>query len=306
MSYALLGNVAFDVLNAPTQFSERHSASFVTHEVLAGKPRLQAMGLGLTEITLQIALHHQLGSVDGRYQALLSAKNRQEALALVLGQSVFKGHFVITDISSQSLQTDAQGQALRRDVSLTLMEFIGNTAQGGVGAALRLAGKSPLAALLPASATQFYRKATFLISKGIQVYRQTRRVIGEARQVIQVVKGLRHHPLEAIEKLPAVVANLAKASGNLAEVTGFGNSFRTLANPIIGTVDFLGELSDTAHQLRIAKNAFEEGIQSKQIGNWVDRGEQALGLADRTLENLARPTAKLTAWVASRSDKGGI
>lgn len=61
MSYALLGNIAFDLLNAPSGLDERRSATFAEHQVLSGKPKLQAMGLDLTEITLQLSLHHQLG-----------------------------------------------------------------------------------------------------------------------------------------------------------------------------------------------------------------------------------------------------
>ena len=85
MNFALLGNIAFDLLNAPTAFDERRSANYAEHAVLSGKPRLQAMGLDLTEITLQLKLHHQLAPVDERYQALIAAKEKQEALALVLG-----------------------------------------------------------------------------------------------------------------------------------------------------------------------------------------------------------------------------
>lgn len=80
--YFMLGNIAFEPVNL-TDFSETHSADFAEHAVLKGKPRLQAMGEKLTEFSLAIRLHHKIGGVESRYQALLAAKAKQEALALI-------------------------------------------------------------------------------------------------------------------------------------------------------------------------------------------------------------------------------
>ena len=64
--------------------------------------------------------------MESRYQALLAAKAKQEALALMWG-SKYKGNFVITDISSTTLFTDGKGNALAREMNISLREFVGNS-----------------------------------------------------------------------------------------------------------------------------------------------------------------------------------
>ncbi|WP_460036609.1 phage tail protein, partial [Mannheimia haemolytica] len=96
--YFMLGNIAFEPVNL-TEFSEQHTAEFAEHAVLKGKPRLQAMGEKLNELNFSLRLHHTIGGVESRYQALLEAKAKQAALALIWG-SRYKGDYVIVDISS--------------------------------------------------------------------------------------------------------------------------------------------------------------------------------------------------------------
>ena len=160
MSYALLGHIAFDLLNAPTALDEKHSATYAQHDVLSGRPRLQAIGNELTELTLNLNLHYMLGSVDGRYQELILAKENQQALALVIGFNQFKGYFVIVDIQSQALYSDALGNTLAREVSVTLREFVGEQGQDILGLALQFGANSPIGALLPAGAVMIPPKDT--------------------------------------------------------------------------------------------------------------------------------------------------
>ncbi len=42
--YAMLGDVRFEVLNSFTSLETDHAAAFAKHDVLQGRPRLQAMG----------------------------------------------------------------------------------------------------------------------------------------------------------------------------------------------------------------------------------------------------------------------
>lgn len=80
--YFMLSNIAFEPVNL-TEFSEQHTAEFAEHAVLKGKPRLQAMGEKLNELNFALRLHHTIGGVESRYQALLEAKAKQAALALI-------------------------------------------------------------------------------------------------------------------------------------------------------------------------------------------------------------------------------
>lgn len=303
MSYALLGHIAFDLLNAPTALDERRSATFAEHEVLSGKPRLQAMGVNLTEITLNLSLHHQLGAVESRYQALIAAKESQQALALVLGFSKFKGHFVITDLSSQALFTDERGNALARDISVTLREFVGNTQVGILGAAMQLGANSLLGSLLPKGAVQLINQTKNLITKGIQVYRQVRQVVDEVRNVVTVMRTLAHDPLTALSQLPFVVESLDGSLGNLREMFGLSNSFSMLTAGIGGTSNFLRDLGEVADNLNGLQSQFKQGLNDNKLGEWFDLGVKGIDDTDYLLEQMSAPVAQMSAWIVLRADE---
>ncbi|TNG92252.1 phage tail protein [Pasteurellaceae bacterium USgator11] len=303
MSYALLGHIAFDLLNAPTVLDERRSAVYAQHDVLSGKPRLQAMGVALTEITLNLSLHHQLGAVDSRYQALIAAKESQQALALVLGFSKFKGHFVITELSSQALYTDSRGNALAREISITLREFVGNSQSGLLGAALKLGANSPLGSLLPQSAVRLIKQTKNLVTKGIQVYRQTRQTIDEVRNLVTLMKTLHHDPLTALSHLPFVVENLGSSLGQLREMLGLSNSFAMLTHGIGGTNTFLRDLGEIADSLNGLQSQFKQGLNDNKLGEWFDLGVKAIDDTEYLLEQMSAPVAQMTAWIVLRADE---
>lgn len=146
--YLMLGTIALEPIDV-TDFSEIQAARFAEHQVLKGKPRLQAMGESLAELNLSVRLHHKIGGVERRYQALLAAKAKQDALALIWGRGKFKGNFVITDIHSNTLFTDKYGNVLCRELTINLKEYVGELKNNLLGAALNIGKGSLLGSILP-------------------------------------------------------------------------------------------------------------------------------------------------------------
>lgn len=124
--YALLGDVQFELLSSFNSLEESHTATFAQHEVLKGRPRLQAMGNALTKLRLGLRLHWFLGDVDGAYRGLLTAKARQQAQALVFGSGRFVGWFVIDGLNVKTLIQDDQGRTAARELEISLTEFVGD------------------------------------------------------------------------------------------------------------------------------------------------------------------------------------
>lgn len=306
MSYALLGDIAFDLLNAPTSLDEKHSATYAQHDVLSGRPRLQAIGNELTEVTLNLSLHYMLGSVDGRYQALILAKENQQALALVVGFNQFKGYFVITDLQSQALYTDGRGNTLARDVSLTLKEFVGNQGQSLLGLALQLGASSPLGVLLPAGAVKAINQTKSLITKGVQLYQQTKRVINDVGNTVTLIKALAHDPLSALTQLPFALDGVGKAIGPLGEMLGLSNSFNALTQGIAGTQYFMRDIAEIADNLNVFEAAFKRGLNDNKLGEWFDVGVKALDDCDAALERLGELVTQMTAWIVLREDNNEV
>ncbi|MDP8080251.1 phage tail protein [Phocoenobacter skyensis] len=302
MNYALLGHIAFDLLNAPTSLTEKSSATFAQHNVLAGKPKLQAMGSDLDEITLDLRLHYKLGDVESRYQALYTAKESHQALALVLGFSKFKGHFVITEISSPILFTDDDGNALSREVSITLKEFVGNTQKELQGLALQIGNNSPLGSLLPKGAVELINQTKNLINQGIKVYRQTKQVVSDIRNTTTLMRNFANDPLNALSHLPAVLSRLDVSITGLENTLGLQNSFTLLTQGIQGTQYFMRDIAELSESLNVIKTEFKRGLNSDDFGDWFDLGVKEIGNAEEVLERMAKPVAQMTAWIVLRQD----
>ena len=117
--FAMLGDVRFELLSSFTDFEDTRTAAYAKHEVLAGRPRLQAMGNELTEIRFSLRLHWKLGNPDTAYRGLIEAKEAQEALALVYGSGRHAGWFVISSISSRTLIQDAKGRTAARELAVS-------------------------------------------------------------------------------------------------------------------------------------------------------------------------------------------
>lgn len=305
MSYALLGHIAFDLLNAPTALDEKHSATYAQHDVLSGRPRLQAIGNELTELTLNLNLHYMLGSVDGRYQELILAKENQQALALVIGFNQFKGYFVIVDIQSQALYSDALGNTLAREVSVTLREFVGEQGQDILGLALQFGANSPIGALLPAGAVKLINQTKTLVTKGVQLYQQTKRVINDVRNATTLIKTLAADPASALAQLPAVIERVGGALTPLGEMLGLSDSFKLLTQGISGTTYFMRDIAEIADNLNVFESAFKQGLNDSELSEWFDVGVKALDNCDAVLERLGEPVTQMTAWIVLREDSNG-
>ena len=204
--YFMLGKVAFEPVDL-TDFNETHSADYAEHAVLKGKPRLQAMGEKLTELSFAIRLHHKIGGVEKRYQALLSAQAKQEAMPLIIGRGKYKGNFVITDISSATLFTDKFGNALAREMNITLREFVGDMDDNPLGAALNLGSNSLLGSILPEGALKALSEVKETVQKGAELFNQGRQIVDEVRNTIAIVRQLADDPMAALAYLPGVLGN---------------------------------------------------------------------------------------------------
>lgn len=299
--YFMLGNIAFEPVNL-TDFSETHSADFAEHAVLKGKPKLQALGEKLTDLSFAIRLHHKIGGVESRYQSLLSAKAKQEALALMWG-SKYKGNFVITDISSTTLFTDGKGNALAREMNISLKEFVGNSQQGLLGVALNVGGKSLLGSILPKGLTNTLSTVKSAVSRGVELYQQGKRAVDEVRNTVAVVRQLAHDPASALAYLPSTLANLDNALGGFGELVGMQSAFEGVRQYLPAISEFSRDVSAVYDDLQIMKQSFSRVSADSEWNNWFTPADNALTEINERLDNSANSVAKMTAWIVLREDE---
>ena len=299
--YFMLGDIAFEPVNL-TDFSETHSADFAEHAVLKGKPKLQAMGEKLTDLSFAIRLHHKIGGVESRYQSLLSAKAKQDALALMWG-SKYKGNFVITDISSTTLFTDGKGNALAREMNISLREFVGNSQNSLLGAALNVGGKSLLGSILPQGLVNTLSTAKRAVSRAVEIYQQGKRAVDEVRNTVAIVRQLAHDPSSALAYLPSTLANLDNALGSLGDVVGMQSALAGVRDFLPVVSEFSRDVSAVYDDLQIMKQSFSRASADSEWNNWFTPADNALTEINERLDNSANSVAKMTAWIVLREDE---
>ncbi|OOF88064.1 hypothetical protein BKG93_00240 [Rodentibacter ratti] len=299
--YFMLGNIAFEPVNL-TDFSENHAADFAEHTVLKGKPRLQAMGEKLTELSFAIRLHHKIGGVESRYQALLAAKAKQEALALIWGAGKYKGNYVITDISSTTLFTDAKGNALAREMNISLTEFVGNSTQGLLGAALNIGGKSLLGSMLPQGLSSTLSTVKTVVSRGVEIYNQGKRAIDEVRNTVAVIRQLADDPISALAYLPGTITNLDSALENFGKLVGMQSGFDGVRQVLPVVAEFSRDVTAIYADLQQMKQNFS---QANETGweDWFTPSDNALTNINERVDSLSAPVANMTAWIVLRTDE---
>lgn len=297
--YAMLGDVRFEFLNSFSDFEETHAALFAKHEVLAGRPRLQAMGNGLTGIRFSLRLHWQLGDVDAAYKGLIAAKEAQQAVSLVFGSGRFMGWFAIESVTSRTLIQDGQGRTAARELDVELTEFVGDPNNPLPTPGVADGGKNPLSALLPESVQGTVSQIAGAVATGVRIYRSVEKEIGQIQDLITHAQDLRNDPLALFGVLGDAVNLGGTALGKLNGLPEIGQWFGDLS----GAAEMLGYGGRAARELSGGMAAIRGGIESGTVGGWLDTGAQAAAAAADSLADGARGVQSLTAWLAAR--KGG-
>lgn len=300
--YFMLGNIAFEPVNL-TDFSESHTADFAEHNVLKGKPRLQAMGEKLTTFSFALRLHHKIGGVESRYKALMDAKGKQQALALLWGRGKYKGNFVITDISSTTLFTDSQGNALCREMNISLKEFVGDRNNSLLGKAINAGKGSLLGSILPPDFVAGFNKTKEVLQNGINLYNQGKQAIDEVKNTVAIVRQFAHDPASALAYLPSALGSLDNALGGFGELTGMSELFDGVHSVLPEMAEFSQGMSDITSELAGIQADFQRGQAGASWDNWFTPADNALSNINDRIDMLAPKVAKMTAWIVLRSDE---
>lgn len=300
--YFMLGDIALEAIDL-TEFSETHAAEFAEHAVLKGKPRLQAMGEKLNELSFAIRLHHNIGGVEKRYQALLKAKAEQNALALIWGRGKYKGNYVITQLSSNTLFTDKYGNPLCREMNISLKEFVGELDGGLLGAALNFGGNSLLGSILPEGVVNTLSTVKAAVNRGVELYNQGKQLVNEVQNTVAVMRQLAHDPAAALGYLPSVLGNLGGALGSFGEATGLTDMLSGLTEILPSAVQFAEEVGGIYSDLQTMKDCFSSADENTAWADWFTPADSALSSLNNRFDYLAKPVAEMTAWVVLRTDE---
>lgn len=296
--FAQLGDVKFELLNSFTNFEETHVTTFAKHDVLKGRPRLQAMGNDLTKLRFGIKLHWKLSDVDTAYHGLIAAKEAQQAVSLVYGSGRFVGWFVIERLTSRTTQMDGHGRTAARELDVELTEFVGDPNNPLPTPAVLLGKQNPLLAMLPESVKSQVSPIVENVQKAIKVYRTVEKEIGEAQRLFQAAKELRNDPAGALHIVGDV---LGVASGALGKLNGLPEITEKLGD-LKGIAELTQQTSQVASQLGNAVGEIRAGFESGNVVDVLSSSVNGLDNAMESLQNGAAAAETLTAFVITRKD----
>ena len=266
--YAMLGDVRFETLQSFSSLEAQHSAKFAKHEVLKGRPRLQAMENELTTLRFGLKLHWMLGNPDTAYKGLLAALEAQQAVSLVYGSGRFVGWFVIESLTERTLIQDSKGRTAARELDVELTEFVGdpNNPLPTPGVAN---GQNPLLAMLPESVRAPLSKVADAVQTGVRIYRSVEQEVEQLQTLIAHARELKHDPLALL--------------GVVGDAVNLGGTALGKLNRLPEVSKYIGNLSGAAEMLAYG------GQAARELSG---------GLA--ALRNGAQ---SLTAWLAGRKDR---
>lgn len=296
--FAQLGSVRFELLNSFTHLSETHHSHFAKHDVLKGRPRLQAMGNDLMGLRFSIRLHWKLGNVDEAYQGLIAAKEAQQAVSLVYGSGRFVGWFVIERLSVRTTMMDGKGRTAARELDVGLAEFVGDPNNPLPTPAIISGSQNPLLAMLPESVQGTVSDVMAAVETGVKIYHAVEDKIDDIQSLIQAAKELKNDPSGILNLVGDALGIADGAIGqlnSLPEVT-------TVLGDLSGAAEFTAYASQAAHQLGSAVGALRSGYESGNVGDWLDSGSRAIDNVAESLSNGAAAVQSLTAFMAIRGD----
>ena len=122
--YAVLGNIQFELITYFEGMDAQFAADYAEHALIGRKPRLQAVGAKLDELRLQLAFHAVYCNPEAEMEKLRGLVQSREARQFVLGSGIYRGWFVMTELSVQSRQTDERGRMVSLEANATLREYV--------------------------------------------------------------------------------------------------------------------------------------------------------------------------------------
>jgi phage protein U len=121
--FALLGEISFKVIGSPEVFESSRRFDYAEHRVVEDRPRLQWLAADLESITLAMLFHISFTDPAAQLAALLAAANDHQARALVLGNGVFRGFFVVESVATSDIQLGADAAPVAIRVRAGLREW---------------------------------------------------------------------------------------------------------------------------------------------------------------------------------------
>ena len=121
--FAQLGDIEFDLISSFNGHSESQSYNYAEHERIGNKPLLQFMGLNLGEQSIKMNFHSSFCIPETEIKKLKNAAASGEPQKFIKGNGQYLGAFIITEITSETEQSNAFGDLISIQAEIRLKEY---------------------------------------------------------------------------------------------------------------------------------------------------------------------------------------
>jgi phage protein U len=122
--FATLGEIIFVVLTSFQSFRSTSGYRYAEHKVVEAPPRLQWIGDELEKVSIDLRFHAAFTNPAIQMQALQAAAEDHQARALVFGNGVFRGYFVIESLEETHSQLADDGSYIAIEARIELHEWV--------------------------------------------------------------------------------------------------------------------------------------------------------------------------------------
>ena len=122
--FAILGEILFETLTSPQGFRASTKYIYAEHQVVEAPPRLQWLTDGLERISLDLGFHAAFTNPKTQMDALRAAANDHQARALVFGNGIHRGYFIIEEIEEIHQQSADDGSFVSISARIQLREWV--------------------------------------------------------------------------------------------------------------------------------------------------------------------------------------
>lgn len=122
--FALLGDIAFDLITYLPGFNHTVAADFAEHALIERKPRLQWVGDKLDDVTIDLSFHAAFCQPEAEMARLRNAVRAHEALTFMFANGHIVGDYVLLQLTQTATQTMTDGTLIAVTGQLTMKEYV--------------------------------------------------------------------------------------------------------------------------------------------------------------------------------------
>ncbi|MGX8941931.1 phage tail protein [Symbiopectobacterium sp. Eva_TO] len=290
---AILGEIEVQLQTGFTALEATLGGEFAEQARIGRKPGLQWVGDKGDEYRLSVRFHQQYCQPTAQWQRLQAACRAHQALAFVLGNGEYLGHFVITTLTGRTLLAHADGIAQCLEVDISLREFTGDLRQ-------------PLKP--PAMATTLNRKAAGLtpaigsgtpLSRAMGLARQAQSALATASQAIRVARQMKTDPVAALTRVPGVINSLGEVATPLIQAQPLLAGLEAHFPAASSLTRAAGKVATTASQAKNTLGSLTPGT-SQALPGVLDTVAGQVGGAVSTWNDVAPLLSRLTGHLVTR------